>query len=299
MPLIEYWSDIKKNMISKKETYVSHLITELNKRIEKGNDHLPYIDEANKLISSPYPTPNYLLERGYRKCEVDDKVFFVPLSDKEFRTQANIPILSDNTTSDSMVSTLSDMSDIKGNITTLPDDDAEQKTNTEYSTNATITEIPNKELPQIISSNEEEATPSKTNLDQKEKRRKGVIFLIGAVCILIICILYIFNFTNNKEISEQEPSLKHNIATIDNITSSTENIEENSTQEQSSSSIYDSYESSPPVRITFTNGTVVESFESIKVSQDDKGAVTVTIIDDKGNINPLSDSISGNVEDIP
>ncbi len=298
MPLIEYWSEIKKNMISKKKTYIGHLITELNKRIEKGNDNLPYINEANKLMKEPYPFPNYLSGIGYRKCEIDGKVFFVPLSDKEFRAQANIPILSDNNTSDKMASALSKIGDIKGNTITLPDDNTEKVTDNAYNADTLTSDTSDEQLPKTICSNEKGVTQSGIDLSQKEKQRKGVIFLIGAVCILTITIFYLLNFTNKKGISEQEPSLKHS------ITSSTENIEENSTQEQSSSSIYDSYEPSPYATINCPDGTSIYINQPSIISKSLDGTITIIGLDDNGN--PLEikknishDSNAGNVKDNP
>ena len=73
--------------------------------------------------------------------------------------------------------------------------------------------------PSNISSSDKEVMPRKTHSANEEKCRKSIIFLIiagTALCILIVGIIYML-----------KPNDKKNV------------------QEQSSSSIYDSYESSP------------------------------------------------------
>ncbi len=86
--LAEYWGSIRSNMINRENGAIERLVDKINKRTSNIN----YIDKANELIKESYPTPNYLRGEGYgyRKCEVDGKVFYIPLTEKERRTAANI-----------------------------------------------------------------------------------------------------------------------------------------------------------------------------------------------------------------
>ncbi|MDE6664256.1 MAG: hypothetical protein K2K46_13070 [Lachnospiraceae bacterium] len=90
--LAEHWHNkyvnIKSSMYSKENNAVSQLVKILKER----GDNPDYISKAKESVNNPYPVPNYLRGdgHGYRKCEVEGKVFYVPLTEEERRTQANI-----------------------------------------------------------------------------------------------------------------------------------------------------------------------------------------------------------------
>lgn len=89
--LADHWQNdknIKSSMYAKEKIAVRHLIEELNSRKNISN----YVQKAKELINEPNPIPNYLKGEGhgYRECKVDDKVFYVPLTEEERRTAVNI-----------------------------------------------------------------------------------------------------------------------------------------------------------------------------------------------------------------
>lgn len=90
LPLNEHWGNIKSNMSSRERIAVKHLLKELRRKFEETDKTKSYIENAYDLMGKPYPVPNYLSGNGYRKCEVEGKVFYVPLTDEERRIQANI-----------------------------------------------------------------------------------------------------------------------------------------------------------------------------------------------------------------
>lgn len=89
--LDEHWHNdenlIKSSMYSRENIAVSQLVRKLNERTDKPD----YINKAKELVNRPYPIPNYLRGpgHGYRKCEVENKVFYIPLTVEERRALAN------------------------------------------------------------------------------------------------------------------------------------------------------------------------------------------------------------------
>lgn len=90
LPLNEYWGSIKSNMSSREHIAIKHLLKELRRKIEEAGKTKSYIENAYELMDKPYPVPNYLSGNGYRKCEIEGKVFYVPLTDEERCAQANL-----------------------------------------------------------------------------------------------------------------------------------------------------------------------------------------------------------------
>lgn len=90
-PLDVHWlaKDIDKSLNTKENSAIKKLAKRLeNEMVERGGA-LGYAAEAEKLLEKPFPLPNYLLENGYRKCEIENRIFYVPLTEKELHSLAN------------------------------------------------------------------------------------------------------------------------------------------------------------------------------------------------------------------
>ncbi len=90
-PLNVYWpaGDIDKSLNTKENSAIKKLTKRLENEMIKRGGALGYAAEAEKLLEKPFPLPNYLLENGYRKCEIENRIFYVPLTEKELRSLAN------------------------------------------------------------------------------------------------------------------------------------------------------------------------------------------------------------------
>lgn len=91
VPLCDYWPKHNqyRSMNSKENSALKKLNDNLEAKLVNRGSNLPYTAKAKELCNQPFPTPNYLLGNGYRKCEIDGEVFYVPLSDKELRSLSN------------------------------------------------------------------------------------------------------------------------------------------------------------------------------------------------------------------
>lgn len=89
LPLAECWDSIKGNMYPKEKRAIKYLVKELSRKTEEADKPKSYINSAYELIGKPYPIPNYLSGKGYRKCKIEEKVFYVPLTKSELRSLAN------------------------------------------------------------------------------------------------------------------------------------------------------------------------------------------------------------------
>ncbi len=136
IPLIAHWADedIDKSLRTKENSAIKKMANKLEKRLVKNGGVLGYGAEAEKLIGSPFPPPNYLQGYGYRKCEYDGKAFYVPLTDKELRLLANtfigenyVESLNENHIKSNDPDMPSDISNTRDNM----NDDKNHQTNTE------------------------------------------------------------------------------------------------------------------------------------------------------------------------
>ena len=90
-PLNVHWpaDDIDKGLNTKENSAIKKLAKRLESEMVKRGGTLGYAAEAEKLLGEPFPFPNYLLGNGYRKCEIENRIFYVPLTERELRSLAN------------------------------------------------------------------------------------------------------------------------------------------------------------------------------------------------------------------
>lgn len=90
-PLNVHWpaDDIDKSLNTKENSAIKKLAKRLESEMVKRGGALGYDAEAEKLLGKPFPLPNYLLGNGYRKCEIKNRIFYVPLTERESRSLAN------------------------------------------------------------------------------------------------------------------------------------------------------------------------------------------------------------------
>lgn len=96
VPFNVYWKPgkgndpFKKHLDSKENVIIGKLSVALRDKMRINKGSLGYIDTADKIEGitfASFPDPNYLRGVGYRKCSLDGKTFYVPLTKAE-RLQA-------------------------------------------------------------------------------------------------------------------------------------------------------------------------------------------------------------------
>lgn len=97
--LSDYWRESRDKQLNDKENRIIRALAEvMQKRLGeeywKGGK-LGYIEDKeviHSIIQVTYPEPHYLRGEGYRKCESNGRIFYVPLTKAERRQQANVSI---------------------------------------------------------------------------------------------------------------------------------------------------------------------------------------------------------------
>lgn len=87
----------KKHLNSKENTIIGKLSVALRDRMRVNKGSLGYIGTADKIKSitfASFPSPNYLRGIGYRKCSLDGKRFYVPLTETERSLAASVLSMS-------------------------------------------------------------------------------------------------------------------------------------------------------------------------------------------------------------
>lgn len=95
MPFNKYWRGERnrdKNLNDRENRAIRKICKFLQNRIDMNNGRLGYVENNNivtKIVNLTYPEPHYLRGEGYRKCEVDGEIFYVPLTKEELRLLAS------------------------------------------------------------------------------------------------------------------------------------------------------------------------------------------------------------------
>lgn len=191
IPLHKYWpkDNIDRSMRSREDSAIKKLAKALNTKLMNQRANLPYINMAKELCNEPFPTPNYVLGNGYRKCEIDGDTFYVPLSDKEFRSLSN-----DRTTS---------------NKTEKPQND-----NSDESLDYDIEDIDGVIINEVTSRYEDELLLSNvvnTLLSPIRIRWIKRLKIVLAISIMLLIITIIFGVWRDKNIAEKEGEFQEKI----------------------------------------------------------------------------------------
>lgn len=191
LPLDIYWpqKSIRKNMNSKENAAITKMLEALIAKRASQGANLSYIDMAKELCNGPFPTPNYVLGNGYRKCEIDGGTFYVPLSDKEFRSLSN-----DRTTS---------------NKTEKP-----KNGNSDESLDYDIEDIDGVIIDEVTSRYEDELLLSNvvnTVLSPIRIRWIKRLKIVLAISIIFLIITIIFGVWRDKNIAEKEGEFQEKI----------------------------------------------------------------------------------------
>lgn len=82
----EYWSDIDGSLGDKEDRLIRKVAANLQRKMDENEGKLGYIENPETVLAITRlscPVPHYLQEEGYRKCEVDGRVFYIALTEAE------------------------------------------------------------------------------------------------------------------------------------------------------------------------------------------------------------------------
>ena len=90
LPLDVHWSkkNLHKQMNAKENAAINRLYKALVSKMSRNGGVLGYATDSNKIkeiCSKTFPQPYYLQEKGYRKCNINGRIFYIPLTPAELR----------------------------------------------------------------------------------------------------------------------------------------------------------------------------------------------------------------------
>lgn len=88
-PLDVHWQkNLHKQMNARENSAINRLYKRLTFKLENNQGVLGYIKDNGKIeeiCNKRFPFPYYIQEDGYRKCSIDGRIFYIPLTDNEIR----------------------------------------------------------------------------------------------------------------------------------------------------------------------------------------------------------------------